>query len=256
MAGPDEATPPRPPAEDKGKQPAVYSESEEGSDDERVGGDSNAPPTTTTDVPAASGGKKKRSKKKKSKTASATAGAESELKKTLANLPPEQVGELLKLNPAISQEITAQSGGSGSAAVASSSSAGLSRSSEPKISAEAALAALKQLSLADIMTGMATSGKNAKDMASYKFWKTQPVPKFGEDEKPGGKKVEEGPIQTLTVEEVPKDPPPLVDGFEWDTIDLTDDTQVQEVFELLSGHFVEDGEAMFRFRYSKSILKW
>lgn len=67
----------------------------------------------------------------------------------------------------------------------------------------------------------------------------------------------------------------MVEGFEWDTIDLTDDGQVglcglifwvaleanerlqiQEVYELLTNHYVEDSEAMFRFNYSASFLNW
>lgn len=30
------------------------------------------------------------------------------------------------------------------------------------------------------MFGQSVSGKNQKDMASYKFWQTQPVPRFGQ----------------------------------------------------------------------------
>ncbi|CAK7221208.1 glycylpeptide N-tetradecanoyltransferase [Sporothrix curviconia] len=241
---------------DKGKQPvaaAADSDSEGGSDDETpvAAGAQPAGAAASTD------GKKKKKNKKKNKQPKTMAEAESQLKKTISSLPADQVAELLKLNPAISQEIAA----GGDAAAAGESASASASSGEPKISAEQALAALKRLNLADIMTGMAASGKNAKDMASYKFWQTQPVPKFGEAEAGGkgsGKKpaLPEGPIQTLTVDEVSKEPPPLVEGFEWDTVDLTDDAQLQEVFDLLSGHFVEDGEAMFRFRYSKSILKW
>jgi glycylpeptide N-tetradecanoyltransferase len=47
-----------------------------------------------------------------------------------------------------------------------------------------------------------------------------------------------------------------VDGFEWVTMDLTNDEQIQEVYTLLYGHYVEDDEAMFRFNYSLSFLKW
>ena len=234
-------------ADTKGKQAAAAdSDSEGGSDDETT-----AP--TSTDAATTASSKKKKNKKKKSKTptAASLASVESQLKKTLEKLPPAQVSELLKLNPAISQEI------------ASATNSG--EGSEQKYSPEAALEALKRMGLADVLTGMATSGKNVKDMASYKFWKTQPVPKFGEGDEgiagaSGGKAAKkpfvEGPIQSLTIDDVPKNPQPLVDGFEWDEVDLTDDAQLQEVFDLLSGHFVEDGEAMFRFRYSKSILKW
>lgn len=32
--------------------------------------------------------------------------------------------------------------------------------------------------------------------------------------------------------------------------------QLEEVYELLMGHYVEDAEAMFRFNYSKAFLNW
>ncbi|ERS98471.1 hypothetical protein HMPREF1624_05255 [Sporothrix schenckii ATCC 58251] len=245
------------PSNGKGKEVADASDDEGGSDDETHAPDASTAADAGSAPAAGSGGKKKKNKKKKGKAAT-LADAESQLKKTISSLPADQVAELLKLNPAISQEIADKAGASASTASGSGSGGGGGGEGEPKISAEAALAALKRMNLAEIMTGMAASGKNAKDMASYKFWQTQPVPKFGEDEAGAGKKksVTEGPIQAMTVDDVPKERPPLVDGFEWDTVDLTDDVQLQEVFDLLMGHFVEDGEAMFRFRYSKSILKW
>jgi hypothetical protein len=39
-------------------------------------------------------------------------------------------------------------------------------------------------------------------------------------------------------------------------MDLTREEELKEVFELLDGHYVEDEEAMFRFNYSASFLKW
>lgn len=101
------------------------------------------------------------------------------------------------------------------------------------------------------MTGLAANGKNYKDMGSYKFWQTQPVPKFGEKEQ-----IEEGPFKIVDLEQVPKEPGPLVEGFEWVTMDLTDDEEIKEVYELLNGHYVEDNEAMFRLNYSKAFFKW
>jgi glycylpeptide N-tetradecanoyltransferase len=39
-------------------------------------------------------------------------------------------------------------------------------------------------------------------------------------------------------------------------MDLTNDAEMEEVEKLLYGHYVEDDEAMFRFKYSNSLLKW
>ncbi|TVY75863.1 Glycylpeptide N-tetradecanoyltransferase [Lachnellula suecica] len=103
------------------------------------------------------------------------------------------------------------------------------------------------------MTGLASSGKNVKDMGAYKFWSTQPVPRL--DDK---SKIEvEGPIKEINMDLVRKEAYPLsMDGFEWVTMDLTSESELKEVYDLLFGHYVEDDEAMFRFNYSKSFLKW
>ena len=38
---------------------------------------------------------------------------------------------------------------------------------------------------------------------------------------------EEGPIKMIDQEQVPKEPYPLIEGFEWVTMDLTKDAQVR-----------------------------
>ncbi|KAI1100838.1 peptide N-myristoyl transferase [Jackrogersella minutella] len=159
--------------------------------------------------------------------------AAKKLHKAIEGLSKEQVTQLLDLNPALANEL-----GSGN-------------NDDPNSAADA----LKRLNLQDIMTGLASSGKNVKDMGAYKFWATQPVPKFGEDDD-SNQLVEEGPIKIQTVDGISKTPAPLLHGFEWSTIDLLDHNQLKEVWELLNGHYVEDDEAMFRFNYSASILKW
>ncbi|KAI9747449.1 MAG: glycylpeptide N-tetradecanoyltransferase [Lichina confinis] len=110
---------------------------------------------------------------------------------------------------------------------------------------------LKKGDVAELLTGLAVGGKNQKDMASYKFWQTQPVPKFDEQTVD-----QEGPIVVIEPEKVSKEPSPLVEGFHWVTMDLTDDQELQEVYELLTGHYVEDVQETFRFKYSTSFLNW
>ncbi|KAK6528977.1 glycylpeptide N-tetradecanoyltransferase [Orbilia ellipsospora] len=110
---------------------------------------------------------------------------------------------------------------------------------------------LETMKLGELLAGMAT-GKNAKDMASYKFWKTQPVPRF--DDNPEGQT--EGEIKQGDPDKVPKEPYPLLDGFEWCTMDLLNEDELIEVYKLLNGHYVEDEEAMFRFAYSSPFFKW
>ena len=211
-----------------GKQAEIESEDD---DDE---------PTTTTagTAPAeasSSSSKKKKSKRKKAKEllTGKSSDQESEIKKAISGLTPQQMKELLALNPSLAQEVAQSSG---------------SANPTPEQTAEM----FKSMNLQDIMTGLAAAGKNVKDMGAYKFWQTQPVPKFGDDEKI----IEEGPLKIQTVEDVSKEPAPLVAGFEWVTVDLTSDEEIKEVYELLNGHYVEDDEAMFRFNYSPSILRW
>ncbi|KAL7276479.1 glycylpeptide N-tetradecanoyltransferase [Rhizina undulata] len=183
--------------------------------------------------------KKKNKKKKKAATAAAatsvaevvdngegssTAGAGRKEKEV--TLPSHVVDQLLKNNPSLAAETK-----------------GLEGTKLEEM--------LRGLKMEDLLTGMAP-GKNQKDMASYKFWATQPVARFDEEEamKP------DGPVRLKNPEVVPLEGAELLPGFEWVTMDLTDENQMQEVYELLSGHYVEDQEAMFRFKYSPSFLNW
>ncbi|KAE8221271.1 hypothetical protein CF319_g5348 [Tilletia indica] len=94
--------------------------------------------------------------------------------------------------------------------------------------------------------------KANKALADHKFWKTQPVPKPGD-----GPVQEEGPIEAnVAPAEVRKDPYPLPKDFEWVFIDIDNKQELEDVFELLSGNYVEDGEASLRFKYSAEFLFW
>ncbi|PBP16793.1 Glycylpeptide N-tetradecanoyltransferase [Diplocarpon rosae] len=180
--------------------------------------------------------KKKKSRRKRVKAAlggsseSSGSGSRDEIHKAVGGLGAAQIQEILKMNPALAEQM------------------GMSEGSD--MSGKKLEQAVKNLSLEEIMTGLASSGKNVKDMASYKFWQTQPVPKFGESSDP----IEEGPFKIVDIEKVPKEPGPLLPGFEWVTMDLTKEEEIQELFALLYGHYVEDDEAMFRFNYSQSYF--
>ena len=182
----------------------------------------------STDKPA-EGASKKKKKGKKSKLKKALGVSSSEdgsSAKPAQKLTDEMVEQLLEMNPSLKAEI-----------------AGMDK--------KTATEALKNLDVADLLSGMAVGGKNKKDMASYKFWQTQPVPRF--DDKILG---EEGPMQIVDKDKVPKEPSPLLDGFEWVTLDIEDPKELEEMYELLNGHYVEDDSAMFRFRYSVPFLNW
>ncbi|KAJ9150344.1 Glycylpeptide N-tetradecanoyltransferase [Pleurostoma richardsiae] len=226
------------PGPDKGKQPAVET------DDDDVDDLLDTDEAQATGGPAdlSSAAKKKKSKRKKIKDAlTGKSDACSDKKKSAVDaLTPQQIAQFMSMNPALAQEIAAQKGGGSGPGGGSDH--------------EKTVDMLKNLSLQDIMTGLAASGKNVKDMASYKFWQTQPVQSF--EEAASHSPIKEGPIKVQNVEDVSQTPPQLLAGFEWVTMDLTDDVQMKEVYELLNGHYVEDDEAMFRFNYGTSILRW
>ena len=45
-------------------------------------------------------------------------------------------------------------------------------------------------------------------------------------------------------------------GFAWCTMDVHDDAQMAEIYELLYENYVEDDDNMFRFDYSPGFLRW
>ncbi|KAL8745781.1 MAG: hypothetical protein Q9190_002116 [Brigantiaea leucoxantha] len=203
---------------------------EEVDDNEPEEEDEAASPDTVASGAVA---KKKRSKKSKLKKALGVANrnaVDTEKSDRSANpaskLTTSMVEQLLEMNPSLKNEV-----------------AGMNK--------EKAAETIKKLDVADLLTGMSVSGKNQKDMASYKFWQTQPVPRFDDVQQ-----TEEGPIRHVDPEKVPKESQPLLEGFEWVTMNMEDEKELQEVYELLSFHYVEDDEAMFRFNYSVSFLNW
>src|SRR5579871_2151112 len=115
---------------------------------------------------------------------SSKAGKIDDATKKPANLTPDQFNRLLSLNHSLKQEVD---------------------SMEPSKVQEM----MKTLNIADILAGASISGKNKKDMASYKFWQTQPVPSFDEAKKI----VEDGPMQEVQLDKVPKEPRQMYPGF-------------------------------------------
>ncbi|KAI8806582.1 glycylpeptide N-tetradecanoyltransferase 1-like protein [Cladochytrium replicatum] len=88
-------------------------------------------------------------------------------------------------------------------------------------------------------------------MKDYKFWATQPVPRIDETV------LENGPIEPdKDPSEIRATPYPLPKDFEWSDLDVNDDVQIKELYELLSHNYVEDDDALFRFDYSADFLKW
>jgi glycylpeptide N-tetradecanoyltransferase len=119
---------------------------------------------------------------------------------------------------------------------------------------------LQQLALSQ--GGPKPEGKKQED---YKFWNTQPVPKFQEpnllqttDAAGEGKTLPEGPILPDHICKASAKPEPakLPEGFVWDLVDLDEKAEIQELYDLLYNHYVEDTDGSFRFNYSVEFLKW
>ncbi|KAL6243816.1 glycylpeptide N-tetradecanoyltransferase [Rhinocladiella similis] len=177
--------------------------------------------------------KKKKKRSKRSKIVSAITGnkaseAAESSSQPAAKLSNDHIKQLLEMNPTLKGELAG-------------------------MPTEKAADVLRKMDLQQLLSGMSLNGKNQKDMASYKFWQTQPVPHF--DERPDTEKPD-GPIKEVIPELVPKTAAPLPEGYEWVELDMTNEAEVKEVYNLLTLHYVEDDHAMFRFNYSAVFLDW
>ncbi|XP_014561180.1 hypothetical protein COCVIDRAFT_87579 [Bipolaris victoriae FI3] len=190
--------------------------------------------TGTAEGAEGAAGKKKKSKKNKIKDALSGKGKAGEVTDLNAPaggiLPKEAMNMLLANNPALANELQGKAN---------------NKDDLQKL--------LQALNLNEMLTGLAPQGSQ-KDMASHAFWKTQPVPSF--DEMANKDNIKDGPIKEIDIEKVDKNPSPMYPGFEWVTMDLEQEKQLEEVYELLTNHYVEDKDATFRFKYSPSFLNW
>ena len=87
----------------------------------------------------------------------------------------------------------------------------------------------------------------------HDFWHNQPVPKAHEML---DKSLQNQPIEVKTLDQVNKEPYSLPTGYNWSNIDLSDISQAEELYNLLTQNYVEDDDAMFRFDYSVQFLRW
>lgn len=94
--------------------------------------------------------------------------------------------------------------------------------------------------------------KNLNDALKwdYKFWSTQPVKKLREIT------YVDGEIEHKNPEEIPTNPGPLLEGFEWTNMDFNNDQDVNEISEFVNKYYVEDKNGTFRLHYSPEMLKW
>ena len=86
----------------------------------------------------------------------------------------------------------------------------------------------------------------------FKFWGTQPVPQFN---KP--LEITFGPIlKENNIENIPKEPYTLPEGFEWKNIDINQGNDIDKLYEFLKSNYIDDESHLFGSDYSKDYLKW
>eukprot|EP00826_Nyctotherus_ovalis_P027950 TRINITY_DN2193_c0_g1_i1.p1 TRINITY_DN2193_c0_g1~~TRINITY_DN2193_c0_g1_i1.p1 ORF type:complete len:216 (-),score=79.64 TRINITY_DN2193_c0_g1_i1:718-1365(-) len=86
----------------------------------------------------------------------------------------------------------------------------------------------------------------------HTFWDTQPVLKPSE----GKEKALEGAVETKQLKDIRADEYPLPETYEWTTIDITKDAELNEVYDFLKEHYVGDSGGNYRFRYTPNFLRW
>ena len=138
---------------------------------------------------------------------------------------------------------------------------------------------------ADILAASRQLGKDGNDNDSegkkkHAFWETQPMKVNESDQSGGSKKAAKNSKSGSTAaadevagalgdgdtmqhcpivpnkprEELRQEPYNMPKGFEWSAIDILDETQRNEVYDLLTRNYVEDDDAQFRFDYSPPVL--
>lgn len=88
---------------------------------------------------------------------------------------------------------------------------------------------------------------------SFQFWSTQPVPQMDEMVPADVNCAIE---ENIPLDKVRQEPYSLPNGFRWSNVDLNDEEQLNELYNLLTKNYVEDDDSMFRFDYSAPFLKW
>lgn len=90
-----------------------------------------------------------------------------------------------------------------------------------------------------------------KEVKKGSFWSTQPVVNVGETVD-----IEE-PINVIKdIKEVRQKEITLPDEFEWCVIRIDNETEFDDLHNLLDQNYVEDSDSAFRFKYTKDLLRW
>ncbi|XP_033111747.1 glycylpeptide N-tetradecanoyltransferase 2-like [Anneissia japonica] len=129
-------------------------------------------------------------------------------------------------------------------------------SSESQAQAASSISMKKIQELSNQMELLNRSSSSVKSIEAAKkknfdFWDSQPVPKFDQAVESSVNKAIE-PAKDVVRQDSYSLPP----SFRWDTLDIEDPAQLEELYTLLANNYVEDDDNMFRFDYSKEFLLW
>lgn len=117
------------------------------------------------------------------------------------------------------------------------------------------LKTLKLLNLTEVMK-INKEAAAASEAKEYKFWNTQPVPKIDANDETNESEFHKPIEADKQISEIKQEPYALPEGFIWETLDLTNEVILKELYTLLNENYVEDDDAMFRFDYQPEFLKW
>lgn len=106
----------------------------------------------------------------------------------------------------------------------------------------------------DVLLMLKKAGVSTESLEdkSHAFWDTQPMAQGEKAELPEGRPI----VPNKSEEEIRAEPYNMPNGFEWSTLDIQDEDQLEELYVLLANNYVEDDGAYFRFDYSKEFLQW
>ncbi|KAL7559851.1 hypothetical protein ACA910_017455 [Epithemia clementina (nom. ined.)] len=86
----------------------------------------------------------------------------------------------------------------------------------------------------------------------HAFWSTQPMPHGPQ----GRLEFPEGPIDTPDLDSIRSTPYHMPAGFVWGNVNVSDAAQLDDLYKLLTNNYVEDDDALFRFKYAPEFLVW
>jgi glycylpeptide N-tetradecanoyltransferase len=95
--------------------------------------------------------------------------------------------------------------------------------------------------------------KSAQESELHAFWDTQPMM---ENNDSSSLTLHAPIIPNKPASELRQTPYNMPKGFEWAEIDMSNEEEKNQLYDLLNKNYVEDGESVFRFDYSHDFLQW